>query len=295
MSPMRSLPSTCDAIGELLEAHALDALEAAEQAQVEAHLATCERCRRAAAGFAEVTRLLPEALRLAAGQRPPAALRARVLRRIGADTQAQRTAAGPNGAIGQAPDLDAAPLGIRRPLRWRRERVVGLLAAAAVLAVALGGGVQLGTALARERALRLELALELAALVGQQEVVLEVVDARDGTRRLLRPAPGAPPEYARAYGKVFTRPDLPHVVAMVGRVPPPPPGQAYYLWLLLDGQTRLAGPVGINADGFGQLVFDADRNGPLYQAAWVTLQPAGSARGGPSGTTILRWDAPAGG
>jgi hypothetical protein len=344
MSPMRPLPSTCDSIGELLEARALDALEAAEQAQVEAHLATCERCRGVAAGFAVVTSLLPEALHLASGQRPPAAVRARLLHRLhqaGAQDRAglpadradghaadlvgsggeaavqrgptllaavpdARPASGPRGSQtprgrhegGPSPEGGAGPrppapakAGSRtRSPWWPRERVAKLLAVAALLALVIGGGIQLGTALARERALRLELALELAALAGQQEVVLEVVDARDGTRRLLRPAPGAPPAYARAYGKVFTRPDLPHVVAMVGRMPPPPPGQAYHLWLLLDGQTKLAGQLGVNADGFGQLVLDADRNGPLYEAAWVTLQPAGSI---PAGTTILRWDAPA--
>jgi hypothetical protein len=170
------------------------------------------------------------------------------------------------------------------------------VAAAAVLALSIAWSLQLGVALARERALRQELALELASLVGQQEIVLEIVDSRDAVKRALRPPAGAPAAYARAYGKLFTHPELPHVVAMVGRTPPPGAGQAYHLWVSQHGQVQLAGTLNVNADGFGQLVFDADRKGPLYDAVWVTLQPPTGASGSaqPGGTTVLRWDAPAG-
>ncbi len=125
-------------------------------------------------------------------------------------------------------------------------------------------------------------------LVSQQETVLEVVDARNTIKRNLAPPDGSGGATA-SYGKLYTRPDLSDVVAMAGRLPPPPAGQAYHLWLTQAGQSsapQLAGVLAFN-QGFGLLVFDAAQPGPTYNAAWVTLQPPGSAA--PAGPTVLRW------
>jgi hypothetical protein len=43
----------------------------------------------------------------------------------------------------------------------------------------------------------------------------------------------------------------------------------------------------VNEQGFGLLVFDADRNGPVYDSAQLTLQPIGSSA--PAGSPILAW------
>ena len=85
----------------------------------------------------------------------------------------------------------------------------------------------------------------------------------------------------------FTRSDLAHVVAMVARLPQPAPGQAYHLWLSRQGQLELAGTLSVNDQGFGLLVFDADDNGPVYEAVQLTLQPIGSLT--PAGEPILLW------
>jgi anti-sigma-K factor RskA len=61
---------------ELTAGYALDALDAEEQAQYEAHLATCEPCRDELQGFWQVSASLARA---AGGPQPPAALRARIL------------------------------------------------------------------------------------------------------------------------------------------------------------------------------------------------------------------------
>ena len=61
---------------ELTAAYALDALDAAERARYEAHLASCERCREELQGFRKVTGSLARA---AGGPRPPAGLRDRIL------------------------------------------------------------------------------------------------------------------------------------------------------------------------------------------------------------------------
>lgn len=105
--------------------------------------------------------------------------------------------------------------------------------------------------------------------------MLEVVDTSQATRRLLRsPADGT------AYGKAYTRPDLPLIVAMAARLEPPAEDEAYYLWLTTDGVERLAGVLRVNAEGFGLLVVDADALSPTFEAARVTLQrpPADTQR-----------------
>jgi anti-sigma-K factor RskA len=61
---------------ELTAGYALDALDADEQEQYEAHLASCEPCRDELQGFWQVSAALGRA---AGGPQPPAALRTRIL------------------------------------------------------------------------------------------------------------------------------------------------------------------------------------------------------------------------
>jgi hypothetical protein len=183
----------------------------------------------------------------------------------------------------------SGPLPNRLPRPWwRHPQFVAPLAAAILLLVfSLAWGIQLSVALAQERALR----AEFANLVDQQEAVLEVVDSNQTVKHVLRPPGGITP--TSPYGKLYTRSDLRHVVAMAARLSQPPAEQAYHLWLTSQGQTHLAGVLAVNAQGFGLLVFDADHAGPVYEAAQLTLQPEGSTA--PSGAPILTWQGSTGG
>jgi hypothetical protein len=127
----------------------------------------------------------------------------------------------------------------------------------------------------------------LAKLEGLQPIVLEVVDSRHTVKRVLLP----PDERAesRAYGKVFTRTDLPDVVAMANRLPQPRAGQAYHLWATAAGRTRLVGVMPLDTQGFALLVFRADQRGPRYENVRVLLHRKGARR--PSGVPVLAWDA----
>lgn len=288
----------CDQIRELLEAYALGALDPGEQTSVQQHLATCPECERLADVYADVAAMLPQALGAASPLRLPPSLKGRLLQSLEsassrsspvasqeapAVSEAARTMA--VAAVGPAPDGTSdmtarAPTARRWPSR-QRPRTLTVLAVLVLLALSLAWSARLSVALARERALR----AEFANLVSQQELVLEVVDSSQTIRRVLRP----PESGSRSYGKLFTRPDMPHVVAMAARLPQPPPGQTYHLWLTSEGQTRLAGEMAINDEGFGLLVFEAHRDGPVYEAALVTLQPQGSTQ--PTGRFVLRWEA----
>lgn len=272
---------------DLLESYTLGVLERDERHLVEQHLVGCAECRRLVDDLAATVNLLPLALAAASPQRPPADLKARVLDAVHVPTAASPAAVGAHGDGVASPPAISTPITNGPPARRRtrpeqvgRWRAVATIAAAVVLILSLAWSARLSEALDQERALRERIAAHFSQ---QQEVVLEVVDADEATRVILR----SPDPDCRAYGKLFTRPDLPHVVAMAARLPIPPAGQTYHLWLTSEGRTFLAGVLPVNDNGFGLLTFDADRDGPVYEAAQLTLQPAGAEA--PGGETILAW------
>jgi anti-sigma-K factor RskA len=267
----------CSGISDQLEAYTLGALDAEERQTVERHLAGCADCRRLAEELAAAAHLVPLALAAASPQRPPADLKDRVFRSLQAPSMA------PQPAASDAANVDVAtPRPRILPVRpaWWRPRTLVAVAAILVLALSLAWSVRLSEALDRERALRERVAGHFSQ---QQEIVLEVVDSDEATRVILRP----PDADSQAYGKLFTRPDLPHVVAMAARLPVPPEGQTYHLWLTSGDRTFLAGVLPVNDQGFGLLVFDANHDGPTYDAALLTLQPPGDSA--PAGETVLAW------
>ncbi len=263
---------------DLLEAYALGVLEPDESKAVERHLASCPECRRLAGDLAATADLLPLAVAAASSLRPPADLKDRVLRAAhGSAMVASETAVSSRSGAASAEPSPRARIVPRRPGWWRTVAAAALLV---VLALSLIWGARLSEALDQERAMRASVAAHFSR---QQEIVLEVVDAAEATRVILR----SPDPDSRAYGKLFTRPDLPHVVAMAARLPIPPEGQTYHLWLTSEGRTFLAGVLPVNDQGFGLLTFDADHDGPVYEAARLTLQAAGAEA--PGGETVLAW------
>jgi hypothetical protein len=162
---------------------------------------------------------------------------------------------------------------------WLSWRTASGLAILMVVAFLLWWISELNTALAQERTLR----AEFANLVSQQELVLEVIDSNKTIKQALRSPTGAP-----AYGKIYTRPDMADVVVMVAKLPDKPTGQAFHLWLTSQNKTELAGVLNTNEQGFGLIVFKANRNGPTFDSVRVTLQPMGSTS--PSDPPVLIWD-----
>ncbi|MFZ4657139.1 MAG: anti-sigma factor domain-containing protein [Caldilineaceae bacterium] len=272
---------------ELLEEYALGLLTPEQQQQVAAHLAGCPDCRAIAQEYADQLATLPEALAAVSPHQLPTALKARLLQRLetgaanGLDNSLLRPLFPdstpikptlPPAVACPAPDLH---LGIRR-LRW------ALAVATILLVFTLAWSIRWNVALTRERALRTEF-VELVR--HQHELVLEIVDSGKTTRRVLR----STSESSNAYGKVFTRSDMAYVVAMATRLPQPPPGQAYHLWLVRGDQTELAGMMKINQEGFALVIYEADQHDPIYDRAYVTLQPQGSAT--PEGAPVIAWQA----
>jgi anti-sigma factor RsiW len=283
----------CDDVRELLELYAMGALDADEHAEVAAHLAGCPTCQRLADELADVANALPEALAAASPLRIPAAAKARLFQSLDAPTPVAASS-GDQGIVHDSATSLSIPVPLasgrasgvgaalhRHGSRWWRPRMLGTLAAMLVAVLALAWSVQLSFALARERALRAEFDTIIS---GQQALVVDIIDSPKTVKALLRATqPGS-----KAYGKVFIRPDMPNVVVMAGRLPAPPAGQAYHVWLTSGSTTRLAGQLALNA-GFGALIFDAGQDGPMYDSAQVVLQPQASTS--PTGTIVLQWQA----
>ncbi|OLC53158.1 MAG: hypothetical protein AUH85_14820 [Chloroflexi bacterium 13_1_40CM_4_68_4] len=180
--------------------------------------------------------------------------------------------------------LDPArkPTLLRTIANRRRAPLLALAGIAAVLALvlSLAWNLQLARTVDAERN-------AFIALGSYQEIVFEVVDSPQVHKVLLK----SPVSGSTSYGKVYVRPDLPFVVAMVGRLADAPAGEAYYVWLAYDtGETVLAGTLAPkpNTQGFDALVFDAGRNGPVLASVKVILQPTGSRQ--PEGAPALIWN-----
>jgi anti-sigma-K factor RskA len=265
---------TCARIRQLLEPYVVDALDETQRREVAAHLEQCADCRRLAVELADVVHSLPAAVAAASPLELPSSLKDRLLRSPEVTRRRTGAPASPDGSAG-------AP---RRLPRWLRLRTALAVATLALIALFVAWNARLDDALSQKQSLR----ARLSNVIGNQEIVFEVVDSRKTVKAFLRPPEGTT---STAYGKVFTRPDLPYVVAMANRLPQPPPGRAYHLWLTSEGRTRLAGVLGVNTQGFAVLVLKAGRPGPVYEQASVILQPKGSRQ--PRGSAALVWRRPA--
>lgn len=243
-----------DDVREQLEAYALGALEAEEAEAVRDHLARCPECAAELPKWQRVTDGLPSALAAASPLRIHRSLRRRIVARV-QDRTGRRLL----------------------PRAW-------LVPAVAVVAVVLFlasslYALNLRQQVADGRVLRQQSLEKVQTRLSQQDQyrVLEVLDSTTTTRRLLR---SVDPDHPDAYGKLWTRGDDADVVVMVNRLPQPGPGEQYVLTLTtVDGRTVSAGQLPVDGDGFAMLLFAADRKGPTYQSAVVSL----------GGTAMVQW------
>ncbi|MBI4218856.1 MAG: anti-sigma factor [Chloroflexi bacterium] len=283
----------CQVVRELLPVHAVDGLEPREARLVDVHIAICKECKQSFEQLTSALEALPDAMAAASPVRVPAGLKSRVLSAIAAPPTLSRAPAHPSVPMISAPAASAAAGELDGPASngagdssatWRqawylRPRVVAGGAAAVLIVGVLAWSASLSIALGRERNSR----QELAALLGQQEIVLELVDSNKTAKAALKALdPGS-----TSYGKLYTRPDFSEAVAMAGRLSPPESGEAYYLWVGTGRQLRLAGQMTVNEDGFGLIVFDSGTVGPSFDEAVLTRQS--SPTDAPAGTRVLAW------
>jgi anti-sigma-K factor RskA len=240
---------THDELKDVLPAYALDALDAAERAAVEAHLLACASCR---AELVVLQRVADGIGLEAPPVTPPPSLKARVLGSIPA------RATDSLDAWRQLPRAAAPPAAPRRR-SWLP------LAAAASLALA---AVALYYANAQRSA--------LSSLERGRQQMERVMAAPDVLQVQLKPqAPGSTAR-ARAYwsrtaGMVFVAENLPAL----------PSGQVYQVWTIAGTSAASAGTMIPRPDGTAMITAPMEPQALRPDAFGVTIEPTG---GSPSPT-----------
>jgi anti-sigma-K factor RskA len=222
-------------IAERLEEYALGQLTADERQDVEAHARACAICTR---DLREIT----EALALLAGSapaiEPPPSLKGRVIAAIAAQPQ----------------DPDRKPA-LDVPSGSRRWKWLSLAAAAALVIVAVmlnqteRARRELARDLQRANADAGTLRDRLQRFSGQTDLALSILTASDMREVSLAGRENALAAAARAYWSP-TR----GLLVVADRMPAPPPGRVYQVWVIDNGQPVSAGLLGDQASGRGMLI-----------------------------------------
>lgn len=236
-------------IADLLPAYALWAVTDDERARVEAHLLTCDRCRREVVGLRGLAYHLP----LAVDERePPARLRQHLL-----------TAA-------QAED-DHRPVAVERrelptPLPVRRRFQPSVLAASVLVLLSLGLGAW---------------NVSLQGRLAEQQQQIATLQARPAVTLFPVVATAAAPGVS---GEVVYLPQQQTAFLSVDNLPALPAGQAYQMWYIQDGRPVSAGllPTGPN-QAAARLPVDLGRT----QAIAVSREPAAGSVA-PTGPVVLQ-------
>jgi Anti-sigma-K factor rskA, C-terminal len=270
------------AFRELAAGAALDDLEPAERRELDTHLVGCETCRRLAL---ELDDVVGELALVAPTMHAPAALRGQVLAALREPSRPTLSLVTGGAASSEAADL-AGPSGVpmrssgfggvgASALRW-----TGRLAAAAVVVVVLGLGVQ-GRQLSDELAsTRRSLADAQVALQARQAAVAVAADPSHVTIPLV-----AEPAAPAAHAVVMYRPGTTDAYLMATDLPPTPPGKVYQLWYADASGVH---PLDTFAfDGAGPFVAPFGVDLASSAAAMVTLEPTGGAHGEPGPQVVF--------
>lgn len=270
---------THEEVRNSIDAWALGALPEAEARAVEAHLETCAECQAEARALAGVAAGLAAS---APDEGPSPAVRERLMARVGG-----------SAAPATAERVEAPTARPVAPVSWTAR--AGWLAAAAALllsAYLTWDGLRLRD---RVATLSAELA-EARALVAASETriadlqraadrgtsAMAVLTAPDLARINLAGQPDAPDARAVAYwsrarGMVFN----------ASKLPPPPPGKTYQVWVLTaDPAPISAGLIEPDINGQVDVVFATPSDIPQPVAVAVTLEPAGGVPS-PTGAKYL--------
>ncbi|MGH2373747.1 MAG: anti-sigma factor [bacterium] len=242
----------------LIPAYALDALSPEEAREVEAHLPTCEECRRELILMREVASELATAVPRTS---PPATLRTTILEAVRPDESVQSTSSVPPLHIPAPARFPAIP---RVPRTW----IMGVAALAAALAVVFAG-------------LTLSLNQRLAALndrLAAQERVLALLANTESKTAALSGT-------VSANVRFVYHPGTRQGALVVTDLGDPGAEQVYQLWLIAGQEPESAGvfrPVAGRP-----IIVPVRADFSRYQAVAISVErgPLGAAR--PSSAPIL--------
>lgn len=259
-------------IADRLEAYVLDQLPALERREVEEHLQACAACAK---DVHELRAVLAGVAASVPPVAPPAALRERVLAAVSAEPQEPLRRERQVGIVQQP----------RRPLSGMMP-----LAAAAVLLLAIGVVAlrldqtrrDLAGEVGRVQTLNVELQEQLKRFSGQTDLALSILTAGDMREIPLGGRESAAGTAARAYWSPARG-----LLVVADRLPAPPPGRIYQVWIIEGGQPVSAGLLGDEPGNRGMLIVTPPRPGTGGDVTVaVTDEPPGGLPA-PSGTIHL--------
>ena len=259
-------------IADRLEAYVMGELPDREQRDVEAHLAACAIC---AADVHALRGVLEGIAGTVPPLNPPPSLRQRVLDAVAVEPQEPVRSDRRMGVVEQP----------RRP-QWRMLP----LAAAAVLVIAVGALAirneqsrrQFAGDLAVERATNADLLKRVEQYRGQTDLALAILTSGDMREVPLTGQQGAASSAARAFWS-STR----GLLLVADRLPAPPAGRVYQVWVIEGGKPASAGLLGDEGGGRGMLIVTPpkpDAGGSVTVA--ITDEPPGGLPA-PSGSIHL--------
>jgi anti-sigma-K factor RskA len=238
---------TTEHVTDLLPLYALGALEAGEQARLEAHLAQCPACRTEAAELLAVTSSLAAAV---PARHPPPGLRAAVLQRI---SETPRARVVPAAAARSRPPATRAAM--RRPaMNW------GMAAVVAALAGLLAWNAYLTNRIN-----------SLQAQYRQQAAAMALISS-PLTESMALHGQG---QWMTASGRAYVDPTSRNVVLIVEHLAPLPEGQTYQAWIITDAGPESAGLVNVSRSGWGMSWLSTTY--PDKAVIGVSVEPAGGS------------------
>jgi hypothetical protein len=270
MVPVTRPEMVHEPFGEWSALAAVGALDGAERARFDAHLASgCATCEASLREFSQVTAALPWAL-------PDVPLRPEVRDRLMDRVAAQRRARGTLAGSGRPIPAARRLAGERRPWRW-----AGGLVAAGLATVLVWGMHDTRQALESERARAGRLEEQLA----QERAITSLVGHTDTHVAALRGLDAA----ARADGWIVWSPSRRAGFMVVHNLPMLPAGRQYQLWVVGGSAWAPAGAFQVDAIGHAVLTVPVEREHPERFA--VTVEPDGP-QSSPTGPTIMQGGEP---
>jgi anti-sigma-K factor RskA len=285
---------------EMIAAHALGSLEAAEARELDAHLATCAECRAEFESWQDTAAALTYAAPLA---EPSIDLRSRLLASIRAEDgtmQNLNPVTGDGGKVKgstvESPGTESNVVPFEKPARRKWSAAAGFGALAASLAfIALA--VSLVLLWNSYNAMQQEMVRvtdQLSQAQGELAREREVL-ARERQAKELIAAPEtrittlAGTEMAtRARAKFVYDRKTGRAMLMADDLPPAPEGKAYQLWFIAEGKPPMPGKVfNTNSAGHAEMVEQLPEEARGATIFAVTLEPSSGVRA-PTGAKYLQ-------
>lgn len=253
---------------EMLAAQVLNALEAPEMRDLEAHLQSCAECRSQLSDLEATAAGLAFASMETIPLEPSLQLRGRILEAVRADVTAAGTAI-KEAKDGQQPQSsNVVPL--KQPRTWSSAQTWRAIAAGVVV-VGLGATLFVGkqNREARQELARLTTQVRDAhrQLIQQREAI-EIVTAPGARMTELAGTKVMPEAHAMlAYDKNG------RAILMAKGLPPPPAGKAYQLWFIAGGRPMPGRVFTTDASGAGTLNDQVPAEALSAAVFAITLEP----------------------